>query len=268
VGLTRLVADTGGSGSLLRFAKRYATAAGGALYAFTLGVGAADNRRIIQQLARQFGHRDGDAPRLPVVAIDRITSSATPVVLAEPIANDGNVTLLELLVLSRLVRERRPQSLFEIGTFDGRTTLALAMNAPHDAVVYTLDLPPLAITEHQIERSERKFVDKPAPGARFRNTDASRNIRQLYGDSATFDFTPHSADFVFVDGSHAYEYVLNDSERVLGLLGARAGTIVWHDYGEWPGVTRALDELATTDQRFAGLRWIEGTTLAVLDREA
>ena len=69
---------------------------------------------------------------------------------------------------------------------------------------------------------------------------------------------------MFVDGSHAYEYVLSDSERALALLQGGAGTIVWHDYGEWTGVTRALDKLATTDARFADLRAIEGTTLAIL----
>ena len=140
------------------------TAAAGALYAFTLGVGDARNRRLIQQLATQFGHRDGETPRLPVVPIDRITSSTTEVALPEPVAADGNVTLLELLVLSRLVRERQPQSLFEIGTFDGRTTLALAMNADTDAIVYTLDLPQNASTDLGIERAERAFVDKPQSG--------------------------------------------------------------------------------------------------------
>ena len=261
-----MVTSANGSRSVFRFAKRYVTAAAGALYAFTLGVGDARSRRLIQQLATHFGHRDGEAPHLPVVSIDRLTSPATTFALPEPFAADGNVTLLELLVLARLVRERQPRTLFEIGTFDGRTTLALAMNAPDDAITYTLDLPPRASTALEIEHAERAFVDKPESGARFRGTEAARKIRQLYGDSATFDVTPYSAEFIFVDGSHAYEYVLSDSVRALALRGDRAGTIVWHDYGEWVGVTRALNELATADSRFAGLTWIEGTTLAILDR--
>ena len=138
------------------------------------------------------------------------------------------------------------------------------MNADNDAIVYTLDLPQNASTDLDIERAERAFVDKPQSGARFLHTNTATKIRQLYGDSATFDFTQYAADFVFVDGSHAYEYVLSDSERALALLHGRAGTIVWHDYGEWTGVTRALDKLATTDARFADLRAIEGTTLAIL----
>ena len=259
-----MVSDSDDHASLGDFAKRYAVAAGGALYAFTVGVGDAKNRHLIQQIARRFGHRDGEAPRLPKVSIDDITSASTAVILPEPVANDGNVSLLELLVLSRLVHERQPKSLFEIGTFDGRTSLALAMNAADDAHVYTLDLPASTPTVLSIERSERAFVDKPTSGARFRGMDAERKITQLFGDSATFDFSQYRADFVFVDASHAYEYVLNDSHRALDMIGDASGIIVWHDYGEWPGVTRALDELAMTDQRFRNLRWIEGTTLAML----
>jgi predicted O-methyltransferase YrrM len=251
--------------SLSDFAKRYAVAAGGALYAFTVGVGDAENRHLIQQIAKRFGHRDGEPPRLPSIKVDEVTRATTPVILPEPIANDGNVALVELLVLSRLVRELQPKSIFEIGTFDGRTTLALATNAGDDAHVYTLDLPAATPTALSIERSERAFVDKAESGARFRGTDAESKITQLFGDSAKFDFSAYRAELVFVDASHAYEYVLNDSIRALEMLGDATGAVVWHDYGEWPGVTRALDQLASSDSRFARLEWVEGTTLAILD---
>jgi predicted O-methyltransferase YrrM len=270
MGSARVVSDNGNDSraSLGDFAKRYAAAAGGALYAFTLGVGEPQNRRLIQEIARRFGHRDGDAPRLPTIEVDQLTAATTSVALPEPIANDGNVSLLELLVLARLVRELQPRRVFEIGTFDGRTTLALAMNAPDEAQIYTLDLPADTTTALAIERSERAFVDKPTSGARFIGTDCARKITQLFGDSATFDFSSYRAELVFVDASHAYEYVLNDSAKALAMLGDAPGVIVWHDYSEWSGVTRALDELATSDARFSGVRWVQGTTLAVLDRRS
>jgi predicted O-methyltransferase YrrM len=226
------------------------------------------HRRLIHQVATHFGYREGDAPRLPTVPIDKVTSASTPVVLTEPIAQDGNVTLLELLVLTRVARERLPKRIFEIGTFDGRTTLALASNASDDAVVETLDLPPNTPTQLALERADLSYVEKPRSGDRFRGTEVARKIKQLYGDSATFDFGSHSADYVFVDGSHAYEYVLNDSERALALLRGGPGVILWHDYGEWRGVTAGLEHLAATDKRFANLAWIEGTTLVILDQRS
>jgi predicted O-methyltransferase YrrM len=250
---------------LLRFARRYAAAAGGAAYAFTLGLRDRRHRALVQQIARHFGHDDHPDRALPLVRIEDVTSPATPVVLAEPEGRDGNVSLLELLVIARLVRERRPSRLFEIGTFDGRTTLAMADNAPEDAIIHTLDLPSGAATEMSLAPKERQFVDKDESGGRLRGRGSASKVTQLYGDSATFDFDAYSAELVFVDASHAYEYVLKDSATALELLRGGAGVILWHDYGAWEGVTRALNELIQRDSRFRGLRHVRETTLAILD---
>ena len=71
-------------------------------------------------------------------------------------------------------------------------------------------------------------------------------------------------DFVFVDGSHAYEYVLKDSESALKMI-KPGGVILFHDYNtSWPGVTKALNELFTSNPRFKNLRHISQTSLAIL----
>lgn len=237
-----------------------------AAYAVTFGLVSARGRADVRRIADALAVTDGVRPKLPMVGIDEITSPATPIRLVEPEPHHGNVTLLELIVLSRLVRQRAPRSLFEIGTFDGRTTLNLAANAPDDAVVHTLDLPPHAPTAYALAAADYQFVNKPASGARIVGSQWATRIRQLYGDSATFDFSPYTAGFVFLDGSHAYEYVLSDSMRALALVGEGPATIVWHDYGVWEEVTRGLEELATLDDRFQNLRWIRGTSLAVMVR--
>jgi hypothetical protein len=253
---------------IVRFLARYARAAAGAAWAFTGGLAQPRHRDLVRRIAIHFGHDDMPPRRLPGVAVAAVTRDDTEVVLPEPMAADGNVSLLELLVLARLVRERRPASLLEIGTFDGRTTLALASNAPADARVWTLDLPPTQASQHALAPGERQYVDKPRSGARLAGREAARKVEQLFGDSATFDFAPYRAQFVFVDGSHAYEYVLNDSERAMQVTAGAPATIVWHDYGAWEGVTRALNELRERDPRFGGLQWVEGTTLAVLSSPA
>jgi hypothetical protein len=43
------------------------------------------------------------------------------------------------------------------------------------------------------------------------------------------------------------------------------GIVLWHDYGEWDDVTRALNDLFAQDRRFRGLRRVEGTALAILE---
>lgn len=237
----------------------------------TAGLASRRWRGRMVRIARELGyyHQARPLPTLPRVDAGRVAAENTPVIIREPLSSDGNVELLELLVLTRAVAQRAPCRLFEIGTFDGRTTLNLAANSPNEAKVFTLDLPaaPRSIPPG-LDPDDLRFARASASGTlgrRFHGTVEAPKIVQLIGDSAAFDFTPYrgSADFVFVDGSHAYDYVVRDSLAALELAAADA-IIFWHDYGTWPDVTRALNELAQTDPRFSALRHVDATTLVVL----
>jgi len=215
-----------------------------------------------------FGKGFGNEPNLlPVATLSELRSSS-PIRLHDLDSVDGNVTLEELAVLASAVVRHKPERLFEIGTFDGRTTLNLATNTGPDARIWTLDLPQSDLRDARfpIESGEARYIVKPMSGARFVNAPEAAKITQLYGDSAAFDYGPYigEMDFVFVDASHAYDYVMNDSVKALAMIGHRNGVIFWHDYSVWDGVTRALNELHRRDPAFAGLRWIEGTSLAVM----
>ena len=211
----------------------------------------------------------GILPKIDLPSLIPCTECQLTVI--EPAVANGNVNLYELLAMVLLVRGRQPKALFEIGTFDGRTTLNLAANSSREAHIHTLDLPSSGLdqTRFNVEELDRKLIDKPVSGSRFLGRPEQSKITQLYGDSARFDFSPYfnQMDLVFVDASHAYEYVLNDSRIALKLLRQGKGTILWHDYDRpewWPGVMKALDELYTGSPGFSGLRQIEGTSLACL----
>jgi hypothetical protein len=185
---------------------------------------------------------------------------------------DGNVSAHELDIISKLVKLTDPAVLFEIGTFDGRTTLNLAAHSRAEARVYTLDLPRTGMDAAGLPLAvhDRKYVDKARSGGRFHGTDVAGKIVQLYGDSATFDYRPYvrKVDFLFIDGSHSYHYVLNDSWAALRMVRGR-GLILWHDYVSsghrcWPGLVRALEELHAREPAFRGLQHIAGTALVVL----
>ena len=207
-------------------------------------------------------------PQLPDVGWREVIS-AQRIRLVEAHRSHGNVRLSELALLAKAAAAVTPgEEIIEIGTFDGRTTLNLALNAPAATQVFTLDLPVGAETKFSSMKGERRFVDKPLPGERFRNyhgawRDRASKIVQLTGDSAIYDWSAHhgKAGLVFVDGSHAYEYAIHDSEEAFRLA-ASGATIIWHDYGIWNGVTRALDELES--MRRLGLRRIRGTSLVFL----
>jgi len=181
---------------------------------------------------------------------------------------DGNVSIGELAVLAQAAAGISPGSeIIEIGTFDGRTCLNLALNAPPTSPIFTIDLPPDHPTRFQLQPGEERYVDKPHPGSRLRQcapafAGLSQRITQLLGDSATFDWSSHyrKAGLVFVDGSHAYDYVRSDSATAMRLV-ATNGTILWHDYGVWDEVTRALEDLEQAMN--LGLRHIRGTSLVL-----
>ncbi|MDO9464983.1 MAG: class I SAM-dependent methyltransferase [bacterium] len=181
---------------------------------------------------------------------------------------DGNVSLYELIVINSLIQSYNPSKLFEIGTFNGRTTCNMSANCSPESTVYTLDLPKdrINFTKLPIVNGEKIYIKKNVIGCRYLGTDYEKKIVQLFGDSATFDFSQffNKIDFVFVDGSHSYEYVLNDSKKAIKLLRNRLGVILWHDYGVWEGVTRVLNFLYKTDRNFKDLKHIEGTSLAYL----
>jgi hypothetical protein len=52
------------------------------------------------------------------------------------------VFTLDIINLCALVRGVKPKRIFEIGTFHGYTTLQMALNAPVDSEIFTLDLSP------------------------------------------------------------------------------------------------------------------------------
>jgi len=140
-------------------------------------------------------------------------------------------------------------------------------------LVITIDFPlgQNAETGLPLDRDDASFIVKKKYGARFLDSPYAEKIEQRFGDLATYDFThlEGQSDFVFVDGSHAYLYVKNETEVAWRLLGNRAGTIVWHDYDTtWPGVTQAMNEYFSTDARFKDLFQVEGTSLVVLEKAA
>jgi hypothetical protein len=224
--------------------------------------------REVRDLSRRVrGVERGRRTNLPL-ADWREVIDPRPIRILETRKNTGDVSLAELAVLaSAAAATRSGDEIVEIGTFDGRTTLNLAVNVPAHLHVFTLDLPPDAAPRFALAPGERAYVEKPRSGRRFLDAPpewagARRRITQLMGDSAAFDWSAHTgrAGLVFVDGSHAHDYVIADSDTAFRLV-AKKGMVIWHDYGVWEGVTRALDEIEAS--RHLGLRHVRGTSLVV-----
>jgi predicted O-methyltransferase YrrM len=258
---------------IVNFVIRYFSSLLGSIYLFTLGIIDGRNRGLINQIAHHFIpglDPDPNNPKseIPLADPAKVVGAEPRIQICEAGFANGNVTPLELIIIDQLIAQHSPGRLFEIGTFDGRTTLNMAMNTGDAAKVYTLDLPgeQVSTTALRIESYEKLYVEKPVSGARFIGKACAAKITQLYGDSATFDFSPYenSVDFVFVDASHSYEYVINDTRVALRLLRNGKGIIVWHDFTAWPGVTRAINEFQKAGKELKDVVQIAGTTLAYL----
>jgi predicted O-methyltransferase YrrM len=156
---------------------------------------------------------------------------------------DGTQDLHGLVFLVSLARACGACSMFEIGTFTGLTALTIAMNCP-DAVVHTLDLPQAAQPMLKIDQSDAKYVPSMRRIRVYEGRPESARIVQHEGDSARFDFNAlgRKFDLVYVDGSHSYDYVANDTHAAFSIASS-SGVIVWDDYQRlWPDVVRYLNE--------------------------
>lgn len=156
-------------------------------------------------------------------------------------AMEPNFLIMQLVVMLQ------PRAVFEIGTSQGRMTALIAMNTPESTLIHTLDLPPeAAVPEHASDLHLIELARKEL-GITFRGTNWEARIRQLLGNSATFDFSPYydAMDMVTIDGSHSFPFVLSDTRQAARMI-RPGGVMLWHDYESMRseyGVTRVVDGL-------------------------
>lgn len=176
----------------------------------------------------------------------------------------GGISFKEAIFLGSLATSLSCQNIFEIGTFKGVTTYYLMSCI--SGKIYTLDLPAEPMnTTLDVENAEKAFIGTKDDERFWVGKPGAERIVSLRGDSATFDYSPYEGkmDFVFIDASHAYEYVKSDSLNALKMI-HDDGVIVWHDYAPcWPGSVRALNELSSEIE----LRHIKGTSLVIHKRK-
>ncbi|MDQ8203602.1 class I SAM-dependent methyltransferase [Pelagicoccus sp. SDUM812003] len=192
-------------------------------------------------------------PTLERVAVSELVDTVEEIVLRHSIAGEWQVTLPELAVLVGIAKSRSVSNIFEIGTFDGRTSLNLSLNSP-SAAIRTIDLPD----------GVPGSPGGKKPGSLIRERVQEGAIEQLFGNSLEYDFSPWygKQDFVFIDAGHSYRNALADSKTALKLVEGQEAIILWHDYASMPGVTQAVEETCAQISSDVTTGWIEGTSLA------
>jgi hypothetical protein len=152
--------------------------------------------------------------KLPVAAAEDFGPSAGSIELPVnyPLLAGEDAPLADLVFLLNLAKGRRAKRILEVGTYRARTTCALHLNCP-DAEVISYDI-------QVLESAYRERIQKAA-NVQLRHASFIASAAELRCE--------RPFDLVFVDGSHYFEHVLEDSRLALELI-APGGIIVWHDY--------------------------------------
>jgi hypothetical protein len=184
-------------------------------------------------------------PGIVSVRLSDIPSSEKPIQMLSSGWLPGSTPPQDLYAILRILRWLKPRRIFEIGTSAGITTAHMALNS--EAEIYTLDLPRELASDLNSYSAGDLSLLKPRDqiGKAYQPFNHNGQVRQLFGDSRLFEFTPYrgSVDLVFVDGCHVFEGVLADSRNAFDLL-ANRGVVLWHDFASLRDVTRAVKQLA------------------------
>jgi hypothetical protein len=162
---------------------------------------------------------------------------------------NGPVARPGLLVLSALALLLECDTIFKFGGHEDETGRLLVHNLPN-IQIYSLDRSNGAIQER---------------GSTPRAIRTDSRITNLWGDSATFDFSPYSGtiDLVHIDGSSRPESLAPDTEAAFSLL-SELGSIVWYGYTYQPAVYEFLNDIAPSLDR--PIHHLLGTRLALYSR--
>lgn len=229
--------------------------------AYPLTAGSKTRRQSFRFAAEAFKHH------LPMVSLSKIIDTKLidedKISLQAVPEHQHNCSIFELFTLAVLARAVNPSLCLEIGTYDGRSALAIASNCNSEARVVTMNLPPNYLKEHtdKSEVVDVKLSAKVKSGERWLGRQESRQIQQIFADSVEFDFDlVGRPQFIFIDGAHDQRSVESDSENALRVIDRRNGVILWHDardYGVRPVLGRLYD-------RGYPLCIIEHTNIAVI----
>lgn len=254
---------------LLRFILRYLLSLALILYSMTVGILTKKGRLFLKTLLNFYNVTfitKTIITQLPKISFDSVITNEI-IEIIEPFGKNGNVNLDELAIINGIIKKEDPKKIFEIGTFDGRTTINMAYSSKDSCEIYTLDLPKelLGKTKFKVGDYDKTLIDKDIFGERIKQSHlkCKNKIKQISGDSATYNFESfyNSIDLVFIDGAHDYDNALTDSKTSLKLVGIRNGIILWHDYKNNVPVVNAIETIRQIHPKL-NIYHIQGTNLA------
>ncbi len=176
---------------------------------------------------RQMLAEGTDSSGLPEIAFNQFLPASG--VTVSPFAFlDGGSLPTDLALIRLLAPLTQAETYFEIGTWRGESVMQAAQVFKQ---AYTLNLPD--------EEMRRRGWEEAYINLHRYFSARQANVIHLQGDSRKFntEALEGNCDFVFVDGDHHYDSVVNDTQLAFRLI-RKGGIIVWHDYAHSPEQVR------------------------------
>ncbi len=138
----------------------------------------------------------------------------------------------EILALCKLVEQRKPRFVLEIGTANGGSLFLFSKLAHPEATIISIDLPGGALGGFYPAYKEafyRSFAGKKQKMILFRadshDPETLQQVKEVLNGN--------QLDFLFIDGDHSYEGVKTDFEQYAPLV-SKGGIIAFHDIAKHP----------------------------------
>ncbi len=175
----------------------------------------------------------------------------------------GWFDLHKAIAVQQIVKQLAPgATLVELGSFQGRSSVAIAAVLPPSSVLHCVDH-----FKGSVEHKDMKVDLSNLAGSFQANIEAfgvNDRIRMLAMSTteAALRFQLESVDLILLDASHDFDSVNKDLDNWYPKLKHR-GFLVCDDYEPaWPGVMQAIDAMGLKGELIARALWLHRKLVA------
>ncbi|HAX74757.1 MAG TPA: hypothetical protein DCY88_02705 [Cyanobacteria bacterium UBA11372] len=169
----------------------------------------------------------------------------------------GWFDLAQAIALQTYVKQLSPGSTkVELGSFQGRSSVAIAAVLPPDSILYCVDRFQGSVEHKKWNLDLSNLLAAfTANIERFGVKDKIRPI-PMSTTAAAEQFQPESIDLLLVDAAHDYDSVKSDLKAWYPKL--KSGAYLFCDdyQPEWPGVMRAVKSVGLEGNLITGSLWL------------
>ena len=192
------------------------------------------------------------------------TGNSYPLDVRSAHAREGSLKFTDAYILKQILHKYKPGTILEVGSFLGFSTRwLLEVTKSWNAKVTAID----PNIRHRVFDDPRRIAERLNSRFYPDRLDIVTGFFGSYDGNVYYDYEHYEPkkgreyvhelikdrviidkswkrkfDFIFIDGDHSYDSVINNFEIAVGMLNDR-GSIGFHDALSWAGVNKAMKEI-------------------------